>query len=441
MSKVADERSNAAGSLAGERRAGISGSRFAASMAYFERAAKVIPGGIYGSKSPGFLVPGHFPYYLSRAQGSRIYDVDGNEFIDYLCGYGSQIVGYGNPAVDGPALEQARKGDLLNQPHPAMVELAERLVGLVDGMDWAVFVKNGTDATTLATSIARADTGKQIIVAAEGAYHGAANWCSTNVFPVFTQAEQRDVRFFPYNDVQALEALFAEHRGRIACIILTPYHHPTYKPQQMPTPEFIAAVERLCRAEGAYFIVDDIRANFRLDMHGSHRFFGAHPDLVTMGKALANGYPISVLLGRDSLRKTASSFFITGTYWMSAVPMIAALATLDEMERLGGAARLAALGGMLKEGLESLGREAGFCARVSGPLAIPYLTFDEDTDLYLNQRFCAAMADRGVFLHPHHNWFISLAHTEEDIARTLDAAREAFRELRQQARGADSSGG
>jgi glutamate-1-semialdehyde aminotransferase len=110
--------------------------------------------------------------------------------------------------------------------------------------------------------------------------------------------------------------------------------------------------------------MDDIRANFRLDIHGSHTFFGAHPDLITMGKALANGYPISVLLGTDGLRETASSFFITGTYWMSAVPMI------------------------------------------------------------------AAMADRGVFMHPHHNWFMSLAHTEEDIARTLEAARSAFGELR-----------
>jgi glutamate-1-semialdehyde 2,1-aminomutase len=238
------------------------------------------------------------------------------------------------------------------------------------------------------------------------------------------------VRYFPYNDVAALEALFAAYAGEVACLILTPYHHPTYKPQLLPTPEFIAAVERLCRAEGAYFIMDDIRANFRLNTQGSHVYFGAHPDMITMGKALANGYPLSVLLGTEGLKKTASSFFITGTYWMSAVPMIAAMATLDEMERMGGTERLARLGRMLKEGLESLGREAGFSARVSGPFAIPYLTFDEDPNLFLNQKFCAAMADRGVFMHPHHNWFISLAHTEEDIAQTLEAARGAFAELR-----------
>lgn len=400
--------------------------RFDKSLEYFERAARVIPGGIYGSKSPGFLVPGHFPYYLEGASGCRIRDVDGNEYIDYLCGYGSQIVGYGNPAVDKPAMEQIAKGDLLNQPHPVMVELAERLVATVAGMDWAVFSKNGTDMTTLAVSLARAETGKQIIIAAEGAYHGAANWCSSNVFPVFAREEQRNIAFFHYNDLAGLEELFSRHKGKIACVILTPYHHPTFKPQQLPSPEFFPTVERLCAAEGALFIMDDIRANFRLDARGSHLRFGAHPHMVTMGKAMANGYPLSVLLGARDLAQTASGFFITGTYWMSAAPMIAAMATLDEMERLGGVPRLEKLGGMLKEGLESQGKAAGFGARVSGPPAIPYLTFDEDPNLYMNQEFSAAMADRGIFMHPHHNWFISLAHAERDIEITLDAARDAF---------------
>jgi len=403
--------------------------RFTRSLEYFERAARVIPGGIYGSKSPGFLVPGHFPYYLEGGSGCRIRDIDGNEFIDYLCGYGSQIVGYGNPEVDRPALAQTARGDLLNQPHPVMVELAERLVATVKGMDWVVFSKNGTDMTTLAVSLARAETGKQIVIAAEGAYHGAANWCSSNVFPVFAKEEQRNVELFPYNDIEGLEALFARFRGRIACVILTPYHHPAFKPQQLPDPGFFPAVERLCAAEGAYFIMDDIRANFRLDPAGSHVRFGAHPHMVTMGKAMANGYPLSVLLGEKDLARTASGFFITGTYWMSAAPMMAAMATLDEMVRLGGIPRLEKLGLRLKEGLEGLGRKAGFAARVSGPLAIPYLTFDEDPDLYLNQEFCAAMADRGVFMHPHHNWFLSLAHSERDIESTLDAADEAFRQL------------
>ncbi len=128
----------------------------------------MIPGGIYGSKAPGFLVPGAYPCYIESAKGCRMVDADGNEFIDYLCGYGSQIVGYGNERVDGPALERASRGDLLDQPAPVMVDLAERLVRTVEGSSWAVFMKNGTDATTLAYSLARVHTEKPIAIMAIG---------------------------------------------------------------------------------------------------------------------------------------------------------------------------------------------------------------------------------------------------------------------------------
>jgi glutamate-1-semialdehyde 2,1-aminomutase len=399
------------------------------SLALFARAAKVIPGGIYGSKNPGAMVPGAYPYYIERGKGSRIWDADGNEYIDYMCGYGSQIVGYGNEAVDGPALARIAQGDLLPQPSPVMVDLAERLTGLVDGAAWSIFTKNGTDATSLALSLARVRTGKTLVVAAKGAYHGAANWTSMNPFPELRK-EREDMRLFDWNDLPALERIFAEEQGRIAALILTPYHHATFGPQIMPDPGLHALARRLCDTEGVLFVMDDIRANFRLHPRGSHARFGASPDLWTMGKALANGYPISALLGVEALRKTASSFFVTGTYWMNAGPMTASLACLDEMERLGGVPRLEALGGLLKTGIESEGAARGFGARISGPPAIPFLTFDEDPNLYLNQRFGAAMARRGVFLHPHHNWFISLAHTESDIGDTIEAARAAFAALR-----------
>jgi glutamate-1-semialdehyde 2,1-aminomutase len=403
--------------------------RYARSLELFGRAARVIPGGIYGSKAPGFLVPGAYPCYIERARGSRMWDADGNEFIDYMCGYGSQIVGYGNEAVDAAACARIRDGDLLDQPSPLMVELAERLVSIVEGSAWAVFVKNGTDATTLALSLARIHTGKRVAILADGAYHGSANWCSANLFPELA-GDRRDIRHFRYNDLEGLERAFREEKGKVACLFLTPYHHPTFAPQEMPDPALYETARRLCEAEGALLVMDDVRANFRLHPRGSHVRFGAKPDLWCMGKALANGYPISVLMGSEALRPAASSFFITGTYWMSGGPMAASLATLSEMERLGGVPRLEALGKSLREGLEAAGREAGFGARVTGPAAIPFLTFDEDPDLYLNQRFGAAMARRGVFIHPHHNWFISLAHTDEDVSLTLERARESFAAMR-----------
>ena len=403
--------------------------RYRTSQDLYDRAAAVIPGGIYGSKSPGFTVPGRFPYYFTEGSGCRIKDTDGNEYIDYLCGFGSMILGFGNPAVDDPAIAQLRKGDLLNQPGPAMVELAERLTALIDGMDWAVFAKNGTDATTLAVTLARVHTGKPYILMASGAYHGSANWCSSNEYPVLRDKDV--VRTFAYGDAGELALLFDELRGRVAAVILTPYHHATWADQIMPPEGWHDEVRRLCDDEGALFIMDDIRANFRLDIHGSHRAMGARPDFVTMGKSLANGYPIGALMGTEALKKTASGFFITGTFWTSTVPFVAALACLDEMERLDAVSHVNAMGRRLKDGLISAAAASGYTVNCTGPDAIPFMTFSGDPDLYHNQEFSARMAARGVYLHPHHNWFLSCAHEEADIDETVEKAAEAFREVRE----------
>lgn len=401
--------------------------RFQKSVEWFRRAEAVIPGGIYGSKSPGFVVPGSYPYYFDRGEGCRLYDVDGNEFIDYMCGYGSQILGYGYEPVLKAGFDRMTRGDLLTSPSPIMVELAEKVVDRITGMEWAVFTKNGTDATTLAVTLARVETDKPVILMAKGAYHGAANWCSSNEYPVLD--DRRDIVEFVYNDVAGLERLFATHGGRIAAIILTPYHHPAFGASQMPTAEFHPTVQRLCKHEGSLLIMDDIRANFRVHNQGSHVAFGVEPDLICMGKSIANGSPLGVLLGTGELKKVASSFFITGTFWTAGAPMSMAMTCLEEMDRLDLLSHVKSLGNMLGEGLRASAKDAGFPVTVSGPPAIPFLTFDEDPDLFLNQAFCARMARRGIYLHPHHNWFISYGHKDADIQQTLEAARVVFGEL------------
>jgi glutamate-1-semialdehyde 2,1-aminomutase len=177
--------------------------------------------------------------------------------------------------------------------------------------------------------------------------------------------------------------------------------------------------------------MDDIRANFRLSINGSHTVMNAEPDLIAMGKSLANGYPIGVLMGREDLKKTASGFFITGTFWTSTVPYVAALASLNEMESLNVVSHLNAMGRRLKDGLSAAAADAGFEINCTGPDAIPFMTFSDDKDLWHNQEFSACMAKRGVYMHPHHNWFLSYAHKKEDIDETLDKAREAFFEVRE----------
>ncbi len=406
----------------------MSDNRYAKSQDLYDRGAQVIPGGIYGSKSPGFTVPSRFPYYFTEGEGCRIRDTDGNSYIDYLCGFGSMILGFGNPVVDDPAIAQLRKGDLLNQPGAPMVELAEKMTGLIDGMDWAVFAKNGTDATTLGVTLSRVHTGKSYILMARGAYHGSANWCSSNDYPVLRDKDE--VRTFTYGNVAELRGLFDELKGDIAAVILTPYHHVTWAEQQMPPEGWHDEVRRLCDVEGALFIMDDIRANFRLSINGSHKVMGARPDFVTMGKSLANGYPIGALMGTDELKKTASGFFITGTFWTSTVPFIAALACLDEMEKLDVVSHVNAVGLQLREGLVAAGADAGYRIKVTGPNGIPFMTFSDDPDMFHNQEFSARMAAKGVYLHPHHNWFLSYAHKKEDVNETIEKAAVAFREVK-----------
>ena len=402
--------------------------RYKKSQEVFNRAIDCIPGGIYGSKSPGFTVPGQFPYFFTEGAGCRVKDADGNSYIDYLCGFGSMILGFGNEEVDVPAVEQLRKGDLLNCPSPVMVDLAERLCHTIDGMGWSVFAKNGTDATTLAVSLARVKTGKRRVLMAQGAYHGSANWCSSNDYPVLDEKDY--IHTFPYGDEEALKELFFLYKDEIACIILTPYHHPTFIDSVLPDKNWYPQVEFLCDQEGALFIMDDIRANFRLSLKGSHHWFGANPHMVTMGKSLANGYPIAALMGRKELKKTAAGFFITGTFWTSSVPMVAAMYCLDAMERDKVQDHVLSMGKRLKEGLHKSAAENGFDVSLSGPDSIPFMTFREDPDLYLNQRFSAAMALKGVYLHPHHNWFLSYAHKKSDIDETIAKADEAFKEIR-----------
>jgi glutamate-1-semialdehyde 2,1-aminomutase len=395
------------------------------SIDLFLRAAKVIPEGIYGHKNPAFLLPGACPYYAERAEGGHYWDVDGNEYVDFLCGYGPIILGHNHPEVEKAVVEQMAKGSCFNQPGEAMVQLAERLVALIPGADWAVFAKNGSDVTTWAIRVAREFTGRKKIVTVKGAYHGAHAWCTAYPGGVLPE-EKANVLQMNWNRLDELARLVEEHRGEIAGAIMTPYHHPTYAAQEMPADGFWAGVQQICDQEGMLLILDDIRACFRLDVRGNHPVFGIEPDLICYSKAMGNGHPIAAAVGREALRDAAEAVFLSGTFWFSSVPMAAALATLRILEETDAIPRMARLGTRLKEGLEERATAHGYRATVSGPPALPYMTFDDDPDLYHMQVFCREAISRGVFLHPHHNWFLCAAHTDADVDYALEVADVAF---------------
>jgi glutamate-1-semialdehyde 2,1-aminomutase len=400
--------------------------RFRRSGELFTRAVRVIPKGIYGHKNPDFLLPGHSPYYAQRAQGGRTWDVDGNEYLDLLCGYGPILLGHNHPQVEEAVQRQMARGNCFNQPGEAMVELAECLVARVPGADWALFAKNGSDVTTWAVRVAREHTARPKIVMVRDTYHGAHAWCSLYPGGVLPE-DKAHVLEMGWNRLDELEALVALHRGQIAALIAAPYHHPVSAAQQMPAEGFWRGVRQICDREGMLLILDDIRAGFRLDPRGSHAHFGIEPDLFCFGKSLANGHPLSVAMGREELRDAAEAVFVSGTFWFAPAPMVAALATLQVLDETGAVAHMARLGARLAAGLQQLGADHGLPVTVSGPPALPYMTFDDDgEDLPLMQAFCREMIARGVFLHPFHNWFLCAAHTEADIDEVLEAAGAAF---------------
>ncbi|MDF3281002.1 aminotransferase class III-fold pyridoxal phosphate-dependent enzyme [Gordonia sp. N1V] len=402
---------------------------YAASDAAFARAAKVIPGGVYGHLSPteGMHIPrSAFPKFSSHAQGTRFWDLDGNEFIDYMCGYGPNVLGYGDPDVAAAADVQARKEDTVSVPSVALVDFAEVMVDTVASADWAFFAKNGGDVTTLAIMTARAATARRRIVFFSGYYHGVDPWAQKLDYPGVLPQDVGGNIEIKWNDIDSLRETFAEHRGEIAALIAQPYQHGNFADNELPASGFWAAVRALCDEHGVVLIVDDVRAGFRLDLAGSDHHYGFSADLICFCKAIANGYNVSALCGRESLRSAVSSITYTGSYWMSAVPFAAGMATIGKLKELDAPALFRELGTSLTEGLVDVAAGHGLTLVASGEPALFYLRIADDPSLMLHQRWIAECVRRGVFLTSHHNHFINAALTSDDIVRTLEVADEAF---------------
>jgi glutamate-1-semialdehyde 2,1-aminomutase len=399
----------------------------------FQKATRLIPCGIYGHFSPAPLIPPeYYPFYAEKASGSRFTDVDGNEFVDYMCAYGPMVLGYNHEAVDRAAAGQRVKGNCLSAPSPVMVELAEKLVDTVAIADWAFFAKNGGDITTYATMVARKATGRNKIILIKGGYHGVAPWMQGYGHHGITEEDGRHIIRIPWNDIPALEAAIDQHPGDIAGFMSSPYHHPTFVDNVMPADGYWQNVERICRKHGIVMIVDDIRCGFRLDIRGSNEYFGFKPDLICFCKAIANGYPISALVGTDAVKNDAAKVFYTGSYWFSAVPMAAAMATIDEMKRIDAVGLMRAYGEKLRDGLIGVAKRHGFDLKITGHPAMPYLRITDDPSLMLHQKWCGECTRRGAFFTSHHNWFVSSAHTQADLDLTLQIADEAFETIKKQ---------
>ncbi|WP_425406611.1 aminotransferase class III-fold pyridoxal phosphate-dependent enzyme [Hwanghaeella sp.] len=393
-----------------------------------ERAAEVIPGGMYGHQSVA-LMPEDTPQFFTKADGTRITDADGNVYIDFMCAYGPNLLGYNHPDIMRAVADQQARIDAATGPTPLIVDLAEAMVSMVSHADWAMFCKNGSDATMMALMIARAYRGKRKVLVARKSYHGSMPWSTPRPAGVVDE-DRAHIIYFDYGDAQSLKDAVASAGGDLAGIFATPYRHDVFADQSTPDREYAQTARDLADEHDALLIVDDVRAGFRVARDCSWETIGVRPDLSAWGKVLGNGQPISALLGNDRARDAASRIYATGSYWFAAVPMAAALETmriireteyLEDMRRIGTAFR---------DGLNAQAEEFGIGIRCTGPVTLPMLQFDDDPDFRVGYGFCRAAMKRGVYLSPYHNMFTNAAMTEADIAQTLEATGAAFEEIK-----------
>ncbi|MFI3229297.1 MAG: aminotransferase class III-fold pyridoxal phosphate-dependent enzyme [Bacillota bacterium] len=393
-----------------------------------ERAGKVIPAGVYGHLGPGegCMIPtSAFPFFASKAEGSLVWDADGNRFIDYMCGYGPNVIGYCDPDVDAAAREQILKGNCTTLPSTIMVDCAELLTSTVK-KDWAFFAKNGGDVTSFSIMIARYYTGKKKIMFNSGYYHGVAPWTQRIDSPGTLETDCMHSLYVKFNDIEDVKRTIEANKDDIACFIAAPYMQGNFVDNELPAPGYWQAVRKLCTDNGIILIIDDIRCGFRLSLEGSDNYNGIEADMICFCKALANGYNMSALCGKEFLKSAAASIMYTGSYWMSAVPFAACIANINKMKKFDACKHGRDMGVRLSNGLAKTANELGVNLSISGEPALFYLLIKDDPSQQAHQQWIAECVKRGVFMTNHHNHFTNLSLTPELVDETITICSEAM---------------
>jgi len=397
------------------------------SKTWFERAAKVIPGASQTfSKGANQHVRGVAPMFLAKGKGCRVWDVDGNEYIDYIQGLLPNILGYANREVNEAVAEQLAQGHSFSLPHPLEVELAERLTRLIPCAEKVRFGKNGSDATSGAVRAARAYTGRERIACC--GYHGWQDWyigCTARSAGV-PAAVRALTHPFIYNDLESLQKLLSAHAGEFAAIIMEPV---SFTP---PAPGFLEGVKTLAHQHGALLIFDEICSGFHFGLGGAQKKFGVTPDLACFGKAMGNGFPISCIVGRADVMKIFEDVFFSFTFGGEVASMAAAMKVLDVLETTSAVAQIEANGRILQEGLNVLAKDAGLEDRVQcvgyPPWSlIKFLDADGKDSFLVRSLFAQECVKRGVLLLATHN--MTAAHDPLAIEQTLKVYAEVCKTL------------
>ncbi len=412
----------------------------------YRQALKLMPGGV---SSP---VRAYEPYprFMARGRGPRIWDADGGEYIDLCLGFGPLILGHAHPAVVAALQAQAERGILLGSPTEAEVELARNVIRHFPSIDMMRFTSSGTEATMHALRLARGVTGRQDVIAVEGAFHGAhdallaqagsgAAGLSVPTSAGVLEDAVKHTHLVPFNDVHALERVIKLHGDQVAALIMEPVlgNLGPIPPQK----DYMRAVRNATEAAGILLIMDEVITGFRLALGGAQEHYGVEADITTLGKILGGGLPVGAFGGRQEfMEEVAPSgpVYQAGTYNGNPMTMAAGLATLGVLER-EGLGDVNQLGEVLRRRLREVMEELGLPYPVQGLASMAQVFFTESpvvdyrsamaADRKKFMRFFRGLLDRGIYLPPsqYETWFLSLAHGEAEVEAVGEAASAVLR--------------
>ncbi|MFZ3137718.1 MAG: glutamate-1-semialdehyde 2,1-aminomutase [Thermodesulfovibrionales bacterium] len=419
----------------------------------YKRACEIIPGGV-NSPVRAFRAVGGNPIFIDRAKGSKIYDVDGNAYIDYVLSWGPLILGHSHPKVVNALKKAAEKGTSYGAPTPLEIELAELVLKVYPSMDKVRMVNSGTEATMSAIRVARGFTGRDKIIKFEGCYHGHADGLLVKAgsgattfgvpdSPGVPKSYAKNTITLPFNDIAALHSVIKNEWKSVACVIIEPVVGNIGC--VLPRPGFLESLRKLTKKFGIVLIFDEVMTGFRVAFGGAQAYYGITPDMTCLGKVIGGGLPVGAYGGKKEIMSMVSPegpVYQAGTLSGNPLAMTAGIETLRILSRENTYNKLESTGALLEEGLADAARKAGvktrfyragtmFCTYFTNTDVIDYKTA-KTSDTARFSRFFSAIIKKGVYIAPSQfeAGFISLAHTEKDIEKTVKAAYESFLETK-----------
>ena len=400
----------------------------------YKRAGELIPGHTQlRSRLPAIV--GVSPIYADHAKGSRFVDVDGNEYIDWINAVSAIILGHHDEVVDDAVKEQIDRGSLYTINSPKEVELAEELVDTIPSAEMVRYTKGGGEACALAARIARGTTGKDIILFS--GYHGWHDWyqsanyldfpdlvTGTGTMGVPKVLAGTAIPFAEF-DLDRLKVLLGEHKGEVAAVMLEPVR------SFAPPEGYLESVIELAHENDAIAIFDEVSCGWRIAIGGAQEYLGITPDMTVVAKCISNGYPMGAVVGKREFMAPAEEMFVSSSYWSDNVGLTASITTIRELKRRNSAQRFEEIGESIREALKEALDDVGISGDVVGLFNAPTVQLDlpdESLRPKVNTLFIQEMAKRGV--HTSGRFMGTLAHTEEDIRETADAARETLEIVR-----------